>query len=55
MKKSTQIFTITKYQKKVLILIVSVFKTGKSYNSHFFFFFFFLEECKYVVKEKRIP
>ena len=51
--KSTQIFTIINYQKKVLIislsviLISSVFRTGKNYYSKVF-----LEECKYVFKEK---
>ena len=32
-----------------VILIGSVFRTGKNYNSQVF-----LEECKYVVKEKKI-
>ena len=46
-----------KYQKKVLnifylsvILIDSVYKTGKNYYPQLF-----LEECKYVVKEKKMP
>ena len=33
-----------------VILIDSVFRTGKSYYSQLF-----LEECKYVVKEKKMP
>ena len=33
-----------------LILIDSVFKTGKNYYPEVF-----LEECKYVVKEKKMP
>ena len=32
-----------------VILIGSVFRTGKNYNSQVF-----LEECKYVVKEKKM-
>ena len=53
-EKSTQIFIIIKYQKKIedlirlsVILIDSVFRTGKNYYPEVF-----LEECKYVVKEK---
>ena len=55
MEKSTQIFTIIKYQKKVLficlsvILINSVLRTCKNYYAQVF-----LEECKYVAKEKKI-
>ena len=56
MEKSTQNFTIIKFQKKVLslfclsvILINSVFRTGKNYDPQVF-----LEECKYVFKEKKI-
>ena len=52
MEKSTQIFAIIKYQKKVLnlficlsvILIDSVFRTCKNYYRQVL-----LEECKYVV------
>ena len=33
-----------------VILIDSVFRTGKNYYPHFF-----IEECKYVVQEKKIP
>ena len=33
-----------------VILIDSVFRTGKNFHSHVF-----LEECKYVVKEKKMP
>ena len=56
MEKSTQIFVIIKYQKKVLslclsvILIDSVFRTGKNHYPQVF-----LERCKYVVKEKKMP
>ena len=46
-----------KYQKKVLnvfylsvILTDSVYKTGKNYYPQLL-----LEECKYVVKEKKMP
>ena len=56
MEKSTQISTIIKYQKKVLnlfflsvLLIDSVFRAGKSYYPEVP-----LEECKYVVKEKKM-
>ena len=55
MKKSTQDFIIIKYHKKVLnlfclsvILIDSLFRTDKIYYAQEF-----LEECKYIVKEKR--
>ena len=52
MEKSTAIFTIMKYQKKALcvsvILIDSVYKKDKNYYPQVF-----LEECKYVVKEKK--
>ena len=57
MEKSTQIFTVIKYQKKgsqficlSVFLIDSVFNTGKNYYPQVF-----LEECKNVVKEKKIP
>ena len=66
MEQSTQITTTIKYQKKILnifvpkedsqyicltvILIDSVFRTGKNYYLQVF-----LEECKYVVKEKKVP
>ena len=55
MEKSTQTSTIIKYQKKVLnvfclsvILIDYIFKTGNYYPQ------VFLEECKHVVKEKKM-
>ena len=43
----TQMFTVIKYQKKYLsvILIDSVYRTGKNYYPQVF-----LEECKYIVK-----
>ena len=51
--KSTQIFTMIKYWKKVLsvsvILIDSVYGTGKNYYQ------VFLEEYKYPVNEKKVP
>ena len=53
---SARNFTEVKYQKKVLnvflsvILINSVFRTCKNYYPQVF-----LEECKYVVKEIRMP
>ena len=57
MEKSTQIFTVIKYQKNgfhficlSVTLIDSVSKTGKNYYSQVL-----LEECKYVVREKKIP
>ena len=57
MEKSTQIFTVIKYQKKgsqficlSVFLIDSVFNAGKNYYPQVF-----LEECKNVVKEKKIP
>ena len=56
MEKSTHIFMIIKYQKGSqficlsVILIDSVFRTGKNYYCQDS-----LEECKYVVKEKKIP
>ena len=56
MEKSTQIFTIIKYQKKSLgvfclsvILIDSVYKKDKNYYRQVF-----LEECKYVVKKRSL-
>ena len=66
MEQSSQITTTIKYQKKILnifapkedsqyicltvILIDSIFRTGKNYYPQVF-----LEECKYVVKEKKVP
>ena len=54
MEKSTHIFTIIKYQKKVLnlsvILIDYVFRIGKNYYPQVF-----LNECKFVAKEKKLP
>ena len=54
METSKQIFTIIKHQKKILnlsvVLIDSVFRTGKNFDPQVF-----LEECKYVVKGKKIP
>ena len=41
MEKSTQIFTIIKYQKKVYYLN--------------YFHQVFLEECRHIVKEKKMP
>ena len=56
MKNSTQIFTLKKIQKEVsqcnclsLILIDSVYKKGKNYHPQVF-----LEECKYIVTEKKM-
>ena len=53
METSKQIFTIIKYQKKILnllvVLIDSVFRTGKNFDPQVF-----LEECKYVVRGKKI-
>ena len=55
-EKPTQIFMVIKYQKKVfnvfvwVTLIDSVYRTGKNYYPRVF-----LEECKYVVQEKKIP
>ena len=54
-EKPTQIFMVIKYQKKVfnvfvwVTLIDSVYRTGKNYYPRVF-----LEECKYVVQEKKI-
>ena len=56
MEKSTQIFIMIKYQKKVftqciclsVIVIDSDFRTCKTYYHQVF-----LEECKHVVKEKK--
>ena len=55
MEKSTQIFTINKIPKEdsqciclSVILINSVFRTGNNYYPQVF-----LEECKYIVKEKK--
>ena len=55
MEKSTQIFTLIKIPKEgsqfiwlSVIWIDSVFRTGKNYYSQVF-----LEECKYIVQEKR--
>ena len=49
--------TVIKYEKKVLnviyiavILIDSVYRTSKNYYPQLF-----LEECKYIVKGKRMP
>ena len=52
MKISTQIITIIKFWNYCfsVILIDSAFSTGKIYYPQVF-----LEECKYVVKEKKIP
>ena len=47
MKKLTQIFTIIKYQKK---LVNRDQRIGKNYYLQMF-----LERCKYVVQEKKIP
>ena len=55
MEKSSHIFTIIKYQKKVLnfffsvIFIDSVFRTGKNYDPLVF------QKNIYVFKEKKIP
>ena len=56
MEKSTQNFHKDKIRKEdsqyicsSVILIDSVFRTGKNYYTQVF-----LEECKYVVKEKRL-
>ena len=56
MEKSTQTFTMAKYQKKFLyvyvnhiILIDSVYRIGKNFYPQLI-----LEECKYVVKEKKM-
>ena len=38
------------YNFLLVILIDSVFKTGKNYYAQVF-----LEECKYVAKEKKMP
>ena len=40
----------SKYICLSVILIGSVFRTGKNYYPHVF-----LEECKYVVKQEKIP
>ena len=55
MEKSTQIFTLIKIPKEgsqfiwlSVIWIDSFFRTGKNYYSQVF-----LEECKYIVQEKR--
>ena len=40
----------SKYICLSVILIDSVFRTGKNYYPHVF-----LEECKYVVKQEKIP
>ena len=57
MKKSTQILTVIKKTKEgflciclSVILTVSVYRTGKSYYTEVL-----LEECKYVVQEKKFP
>ena len=57
MKKSTQILAVIKKTKEgflciclSVILTVSVYRTGKSYYTEVL-----LEECKYVVQEKKIP
>ena len=57
MKKSTQILTVMKKTKESflciclsVILTVSVYRTGKSYYTEVL-----LEECKYVVQEKKFP
>ena len=52
MKISTQIMTIIKFWNYCLsvVLIDSAISTGKIYYPQVF-----LEECKYVVKEKKIP
>ena len=59
MQKSTQITIIIEYQKKVcmytMYLFISsfnrfCFRTGKNYYPQVF-----LEECIYVLKEKKIP
>ena len=57
MKKSTQILTVIKKTKESflciclsVILTVSVYRTGKSYYTQVL-----LEECKYVVQEKKCP
>ena len=57
MEKSTQNFRNNKIPKEgsqficlSVILIDSEFKTGKNYYPQVF-----LEECKYVIKEKKIP
>ena len=55
-EKPTQFFMVIKYQKKVfnvfvwVTLIDSVYRTGKNYYPQVF-----LEECKYVVQEKKMP
>ena len=56
MEKSTQIFTIIKYQKKTsqciclsVILINSVYSKDKNYHPRAF-----LEECKYVFKRNKM-
>ena len=55
-EKSTQIFTMIKKPKEgsqciylSVILIDSVYRTGKNYYPQVFF-----EECKYVVEEKKM-
>ena len=57
MKKSTQILTVIKKTKEgflciclSVILTVSVYRTGKSYYTQVL-----LEECKYVVQERKCP
>ena len=57
MKKSTQILAVIKKTKEgflciclSVILTVSVYRTGKSYYTQVL-----LEECKYVVQEKKCP
>ena len=57
MEKSTQIFHNNKIPREgsqfiwlSVILTNSVFRTGKNYYP-----WVFLEECEYVVKEKKIP
>ena len=57
MKKSTQILAVIKKTKEgflciclSVILTVSVYRTGKSYYTEVL-----LEECKYVVQEKKFP
>ena len=50
-EKSALIFMEIKYQKKILIVLIlidSVFRRGKNYYTQVF-----LEECKYIVKEKK--
>ena len=57
METSTQIFKMIKYQKKVLdVFFISnfdrfcFFRTGKNYYPQVF-----LEQCKYAVKEEKMP